>query len=779
MHSRFLINDVLRGKAIHFVLFLFISLSCFVFVSSTQMVLTLSSSLTYLFQQSKLPDFSQMHEGDINSSKIEDWAKQNTLLKKLQIVNMVKVDASNIHFINSQAFEKHSIMNLYFVSQNTQFDFLPNTHGAIINPNKGEVAIPIYFLDQYHLKKGDTLEISTPWFHKKFIIVDYIRDAQMNPAFVHSKRLLINPDDWKMLATALGARVHFIEFQLKDQKDLRTFSNAYQGSNLPQNGPTLSYSLFKSLNSLSDGIIIAVMVLVCILLLSIALLCIRFTLLATIEEDFQQIGILKAIGIRFPQIRKIYMIKYYSLAALGCTVGYFGATLTKSLFIKNISLYLGVPPSILLQDLVPILSTFFIFLLTSSFCFIIFRKAKKITIIQALKFNPTNSSHFISLVPIYKKRFMFNINITLGLKDVFQQLRVFLLLFIVLIFSSFIVIFPFNYYNTIKSENFITYLGIGRADVRIDLSKIDANQSLESRITNYIKNDPDVKKFAVMTTGRFRAINQNQTLDNLNIETGDFLAFPLKYLEGHAPSKSDEIALSYLSSKQFKKAVGSSISVEVNKNYEGLRISGIYQDITNGGQTAKAILPIHPNQTLWKVINISFKPDININSKISEYEKIFSPIKIISIHDYLSQTLGNLIDRVKMLSILSIIISIAISILITILFLKLLIAKQIAQIAILRILGFSRKNILLQYFTRIIFILLLSIITGSIIANIFGGWLINTFWSYLGASQIQFVIKALMVYCVLPGALILTVSLATVFTLLKIKNVTIGEISHN
>lgn len=49
------------------------------------------------------------------------------------------------------------------------------------------------------------------------------------------------------------------------------------------------------ISAVSDGIMIAVIILIGILVIFIALLCVRFTLLAKIEDDYREIGIMKAI----------------------------------------------------------------------------------------------------------------------------------------------------------------------------------------------------------------------------------------------------------------------------------------------------------------------------------------------------------------------------------------------------------------------------------------------------------------------------------------------------
>ena len=58
------------------------------------------------------------------------------------------------------------------------------------------------------------------------------------------------------------------------------------------------------------GIMIAILILIGLLVIVVSLLCVRFTLLAKIEDDYREIGVMKAIGMRVSDIRGIYLGVY-------------------------------------------------------------------------------------------------------------------------------------------------------------------------------------------------------------------------------------------------------------------------------------------------------------------------------------------------------------------------------------------------------------------------------------------------------------------------------------
>jgi len=121
-----------------------------------------------------------------------------------------------------------------------------------------------------------------------------------------------------MLYSNIGELEYLISFRLHDVNMIGEFEVMYQASNLPQTGVAITYSLFRMLNAITDGILAAVIVLISLLLIIIAALCLRFTLTATIEEDFREIGVMKAISIASHEIRRLYMVKYVAMAYSKC-----------------------------------------------------------------------------------------------------------------------------------------------------------------------------------------------------------------------------------------------------------------------------------------------------------------------------------------------------------------------------------------------------------------------------------------------------------------------------
>lgn len=773
MLSKLLWADIYKKKALTFILILFVMLSAFLITASTNMMVSLSQALTHFLNKASAPHFAQLSDAPVDDGRVQQWALHNKYVKKSQVVKMLLIDGQDVYLGAQRHSEENSVMNFDFTTQNTMFDFLINLKGERVAPNPGEIAVPVYFMQKNHLKIGDKLKLIRNHDQREFTIVDFARDPQMNPSIVHSKRFIIHPLDFDALEKHTQHKTYMVEFQLNTLQDISAFSKTYQASDLLQNGPMLDYHLYKVLNSVTDGMTIGIIILISVLLTLIAVLCLRFTLLMTLEEDYRQIGIMKALGIQQQTIKNLYLFKYAALAGLACILGYLTALGLKNYFLANILLYLGLGNADFAHYLIPFIAVSFILGMIMAACKWTLKRFDKVTAVDALRSGvmskSQSNSHRISL----NKSGCINLNMFVGLKDMVENFSAFILLFCVFVVCSFIVILPINFFNTLQSPSFVTYMGVGHSDLRIDLRHTERKKNEFEKILAYLVKDKDIKRYQSLTTVRFKTLEANGSTENINIELGDIALFPIKYLHGKAPVNPHDIALSYLNSKQMKKKIGDTISIVLNDHAYPMIVTGIYQDITNGGKTAKAKLPYESEAIMWRVINIDLQPFVSVTKKKQEYAQQFGSARITDLKDYVQQTLGDLIQQVKWIAVLAYVIAASICVLITSLFLKLLVTKHESQIAIMKALGFSLWNIRVQYLTRSLVVLNLGIVSGTLLCNTLGQAMISAIWSTIGASEITFVIKPLHVYVMCPLGLMVITSFATLASIVLIKKISI------
>jgi len=772
-------NDFAKNKIITIVIFIFILLSAFFISSGSSMIINVFQSLEALFTKADAPHYVQMHTGKIDERDIEKWAKQEQTIKQHQIVEMVTINGSNLFFGKHLEAQTNSVQDISFVKQNKWFDFLLDLNNQVIHLNDGEIGVPIYFMERANLKIGDIITVDNGIEKKTYTITHFIRDALMNPPIVHSKRFLVNESDFNDLKNTVSDMEYLIEFQLHDIKHLNEFDRQYQSSHLPNQGPTIDYPMFKMLHALADGVIAAIVIFVSLFLMLISLLCLRLTILSTLEEDYHEIGTMKAIGVHQTTIRNIYLFKYVIVASIAIVFGYILSLFFNSMMTKSINLYTGLNNNTLFSYIVPLLASSLLLLIIISFCMLTLRRFNHISPIDALRASITgeisNNKKYISL----NKSKYSPVNLFLSMKDIFDRKKMYSLLFVIFVISTFIIIVPTNFLNTIQSPNFINYMGIGKSDLRIDLQPSNDIEDRLQHMTTYLQNDEDIKIFSSMVTYQYKVVNNDGMLENLTVEIGDMSSFPLKYLEGNVPIRNNEIALSYLQAKDLEKNVGDTVNLIIDGNKKEITVSGIYQDITMGGKTAKAQMSPPKDRALSYVISLDVKDHVSITDKMKEYTEQFHQAKVTHIRGYLTETLGSTIKKVNTLTTTAISIGVFISLLMTFLFMKMLIAKDTSQHAILRSIGFSLWDIQVQYISKILFILITAITIGTILANVLGERIISILWSFLGAAKVEFVIYPLKTYILSPIILMAAVMIAILLSIPSVNHANIKQFNKD
>lgn len=755
-------NDCARKKIITSTVFVFITLAVLLGASATNIIANLIQSMSSLQESAEPSDITQMHLGEYDQTKIDKFTeeqRENIAMQETMV--LLNVEGMNIHFGNNETMAG-TIQDISFVVQNKKFDFILDLDNEKLDIKEGEVAVPIYFMEDYDLKIADTITVEYEGYQKEFIISDYARDYEMNSSLATSKRFVINQVDYdEMLKRQVGELEYLIEFKLHENGDSKAVQTAYIESGLPANGPIIGGMVFLLFTAMSDATVAMVIILISILLIIIAAFCIRLTFLATIDEDLREIGVMKAIGISKKNIKKVYLNKYRVMSVVAGLIGYLLSFIVLNLFTGNMRLYISSDLSGILKYLLSLITPLFVYVMIVLYCKKVLIRIDKISAVEALRSDiMEHRKNQKYSFPLLKNKF-FSTNIYMGLRDVWKRSKLYSLLIIIFVISTFIILLPLNIYNTMNSPEFATYMGIGKCDMRIDLRRTDTITEDFNRLQEELKNDSDIEKYAAYITSSYQVKNAEGSFDYINIETGDFSVFPLNYLEGRAPEGKGEISLSYAnaSTDELNKKVGDEVVVKFAGTENIMKVSGIYQDITNGGKTAKAdtSLGINEDAVLWYIVSIDVAPGVDIRDKMDYYRNNYDSAQLNDIKEYTVQTLGNLIDQMKIIVIGGIVIAVIIVALITALFLKMLLSKDMSQIAIMRSVGLTSKDIKHQYMAGTLMVLILGIILGVLASNYFGEFLVSMAMSSMGAARIQFVTVTWQTWLLCPLALIVVV----------------------
>jgi len=755
MYYRTIRNDIQKNKAITLAIMVFVAAAAMLVSLAAILVVNLSGAIDALMVRSKTPHFMQMHAGELNMKRLTDFVDQRSDVEDYQVVEFLNVDSAMIIFEDGSL--AGSVQDNGFSVQNERFDYLLDLDGNIIQVSDGEVYVPIPYLQEGLATIGDQL-----WFAgKELTIAGFLRDSQMNSLLSSSKRFLVSEYDFAEMKEH-GIIEYLIEFRLNDLAGLGVFETAYTSADLESNGPIITYPLYKMLNGLSDGLMIAVILLVSVLVVAVAFLCIRFTLLAKIEEDYREIGVLKAIGLRVSDIKKIYLAKYAAIAATGSILGFTLSYAFRGMLLENIRLYMGENESSSFAQLFGMISVVFVFLAIIAYVNSVLGRFRKISPAEAIRFgiSQEKSSGGKSFLLSINK--LFSTNIFLGVKDVLARKKIYGTMLAVLVISVFIIIVPQNLYNTISSSGFMTYMGVGNSDMRIDIQQTGNISEKAANIAMAMENDNDIRKFVVLTTKTFTAKMDDGTEERIKVELGDHSIFPLSYARGNAPASDDEIALSVMIANEMGKMVGDVLPLMIDGQQKNLTVSGIYSDVTNGGKTAKAVFSDPSADIMWSVIYVALTDPSLLENKITEYSEVYDFAKVSDIDEFILQTYGSTINAIGKASYAAIAVALTITVLIIVLFMRMLVAKDRYIIAVMKAFGFTNSDIKKQYVARSVFILIIGILLGTLLANTIGEMLAGAVIASFGAASFKFVINPLFAYLLGPLMMVAATLIATI-----------------
>jgi putative ABC transport system permease protein len=774
MYYRLLRNDLRKSKAITLTTVLFVAAAAMLVSLAATLVVNLSGAIDTLMSQAKTPHFMQMHAGALDQASLAAFAEQNQAVADFQVVEFLNVDGAQFVFAapgSAGHSLADSVQDNSFTVQSEKFDFLLDLDGRSITVADGEVYAPLAYVQDGTARVGETVTVAG----KTFTIAGALRDAQMQPVLSSSKRFLVSPNDFMALQPS-GRVEYLIEFRLHDLDSLSAFEAVYSAAGLEANGPTLTYPLFRLFNGLSDGLMIAVILLVSALVIAIAFLCIRFTLLAKIEDDYREIGVMKAIGLRVADIRKIYLTRYIAVAAAGSLFGYALSFIFQDALRANIRLYMGESENAALAPLLGVVSVTLVFLAISAYVNGVLGRFRKISPAEAVRYGVSQEKSVGARRLRLRLHSLPGVNVFLGIQDVLMRKNLYLTMLMVLVLAAFIVVVPQNLHNTIASNSFITYMGVGDSDLRIDIQQTGHIAEKAAEIAAAMEQDPAIAQFVVLTTKTFRVKPAGSAEEHpIKVELGDHSVFPLTYAAGRAPAAENEIALSVLNASEMGKSVGDAITLVWHGRETTFTVCGTYSDVTNGGKTAKAVFTDDTADIMWSVITARLADPTRMDETIAGYADRFAYAKVSDIDAFIQQTYGGTIRAIGAASYAAMGVALALTVLITLLFMRMLVAKDRYAIAVMKAFGFTNADIQAQYIARSMFVLAAGIIPGILLANTLGEALAGAVIASFGAASFQFIVNPVFAYLLSPLLMAGVVLAATVFGTLDAGQIKIAD----
>lgn len=435
------------------ILLIFIVLAAMFIASSANDMVTVSTALDDYFIKANVPDYWLATTIASEADRFADFADDNGYTCNRQ--QMLQITPKDVT-IQGEVMEYSNSLCLSRVGDDG-IKIFDSTSEEIHEVQDGEIYVTAEIFDSetndFH--EGGSLMIDLDGIQKEFKIKGYTKDALFGSSMMGMTRFLISENDYKMFASKNTSIYESISVYTDDSAYTEKYGKLNLNAVFNFDGSQIK------LMYLMDMLTAAIMLVVSICLILISMVILHFSIRFTVNEDFREIGVMKAIGISNNCIRGLYIAKYFAIALAGTATG-----LTLSFPFSNLMLGKVAKKIILsgenhfLLNIVSALGTAVIVVL---FCYFCTRKIRKFSPIDAIHNGETGERYSHKGI-LHLNRSGLGVIPFLSLNDILSGIRRYISMILIFIIGILLVILPVDAINTLRSDNLITWFNMAECD---------------------------------------------------------------------------------------------------------------------------------------------------------------------------------------------------------------------------------------------------------------------------------------------------------------------------
>lgn len=780
MYVQILKKDLKRKKTMNVILLIFVILAATFIASSANNLITVSSAMDRFFQKANVPDywFSSMNTADME--RFEEFAENNGY--KYHISRLIQVEAKNI-LVDSKKLEYANTVCLSTLGGVHIFD---KNNEEITHISDGEIYVA-YFLFQSaenNFSEGGTIRISQGGVEKEFTIKGYVKDALFGSTIIGMTRFFVSENDANLFS-GKGAVCNSVDVYTKDVDYLDKF-NAL-GINTIMSA---DYSMVQMLY-IMDVLMAAILLVVSVCLILISMVILRFVIHFTIAEEFREIGVMKAIGMKNGAIRRLYITKYFAIAVTGTAAG-----LALSFPFSRIMLS-GISKKIIISGgdhfLINIGAAILAGAVVVLFSYLCTRNIRRFSPIDAIRSGETGER--------YKKKGMLHLGTSriptvpfMAANDILSGIRSYLSMIIIFILGTLLVIIPVNTINTLRSDGMIAMFNMAESDHIISQELLfDPNKDNKAMVEQnfseiremFAENGIEIDVFQEIM---FRSnITKGDKLTNsLSFQAlGGVTPDQYTYLDGTPPQNVHEVALSHVTAGQIGAEIGDDVEIKVGGDTRTYTVTAINQSMSNLGEGVR----FHPDAELdYNYAAGSFGLQVNYRDNPGKaelaqrkalLEKLYPKAKVFTSGEYISYMIGDVAEQFDDMKVLILSIILGINALVAVLMVKSFITREKSEIALLKAIGFQNHALILWQTLRIGMVLIVSVLVGALISSPLSSLIITPIFRMMGAYSVTFEIRTFEVYVIYPLTVLFVTALAAFVSAQGLRKISSSQISNN
>lgn len=787
MYLDILKKDLKRKRTMNVILLIFVILASMFVSSSVNNILVVSGTLDNFFEKAEMTDYFVGVTGDDADKQLSQLLDNTDGVTSYKIEPFTVIDNKNLKFNGEKLTGNEPIITPLSKSC---INFFDENNNEITDISKGECYTLASVIDENNLKIGDTIEVTYNDKTVNLKIKGYLKDAYLGSNMISMSRILVNDADFDYLCKSSDNTVNYMGYLgYINSTDINVLESTLNKTNDIYITFQGSIDLIK-MTYIMDTVIAFVLLIVSVCLILISFAVLRFTINFTLEEEFREIGVMKAIGIGNAKIRGLYLVKYFAISIAGATVGFILGIPFGTMLLQSVSRNMVMETNA--NYILNVVCSAGVVLIVMLFCWLCTRKIKKLTPIDAVR-NGTTGKRFskkskLSLAKSHFKPIPF-----MAVNDILSSIKRYIVMILTFTIGFLLIVIVANTGNTLKDGNLLKVMCQKGSDAYISVEDFtnyysdDGKQKLEKKFEEYEKdlenNDMD-GRCSIEIMYKLSIKNGDKSYKSISYQGVGTDTSEYTYLEGTAPQNTKEIAVTPLVCEKIDAEIGDKVTItDMNGDHEYI-ITATFQSMSNMGEGIRFHQDLDMNY-MQASGNTSFQIDFDdnpndteINKRIEKLKEMYPDSTIQNADDYVDTMIGGISKTVDGVKLLIIPMVLLICMLVVVLMERSFITKEKGEIAILKAVGFRNGAISALHTLRIAFVMIISIIIGAVISTPLTGLTSGQAFKMMGAQQIEFAIKPLEVFVIYPIIMIVFTLLAVALTSLYTRKINASQISN-
>lgn len=778
-------KDLVKQKGVNIILFLFITLSTIFLASSVSNIRLVANGVGNYMECANVSDVMVVLGSEEEKEQFEDWIKSRGEITEYAYEQLCEVKADHVTAGGNNENIKAEGVTLYLGYTGGQYAKPLDYGGKELTLKEGEVALPLRLLEKNGLQIGDKLQFHIDNEIYSYTIAAQSKDIMYGNEMSGMSRFVFDKSDYdKMTTGSENVKIGIYGFNTTNREMTLDAMNR-QGFEYIMS--TFDRDIYPLLY-VFDMIVAALLIVIGICLILISLMILRFSLIFTMEENYREIGVMKAIGMRNFSIRKIYVIKYLALVAAGALTGFAASIPAGNIMMESVSknMVLGDSTNTLGINLI---CSAAIVVFVTGMCLLFTGKLKKVSAIEAIR-NGGNGERYHKRkgLKLYNKKWMGTVSF-LGLNDILCNKKRYLVLFLTFCISFVLITVPLNTLTTMESDEMAAKFNLDpKAAVYMETieakgdSPYHNTEDLERALQRVEREMAEKGYEAKLSVGalffmEFIVDDDGKTVKYLTNYPIGTDGSHCEYEEGEAPKLENEVAFSKKVMEANHLHIGDTVRARLGGKEQLLMISGYYSDYMQLGESARLNPAIDMSDEIangyWKP-TVEMETDLTQQELSEQLEKEFPQYDWVTAQEVVDVSVGSVKDTMRAMQLPMTMMLCILIMLISLLMMKLFIVREKGQLAMLKSIGWRNSSIRRWLVMRMVWVVILSMIFAVPLSMLCNRFVLRTIFAIMGA-ELQIQVEPLKAYLLYPAVLLVGIIMATVFATGSVKKITTSD----